>query len=105
MEHQIIEGFTRKLAPPSNEMEGYVGALHVKDVQVTNENPLDGSEVDFGQFMVSQWMPDEKEREAIARGEPVFLWIRGKQHPVVTLSAGFATEDSTSENSDAHIPA
>jgi hypothetical protein len=43
---------------------------------------------DQGVFMVSAWEPTEEELEALKRGESVKLWIRGMQHPVVSLTVG-----------------
>ena len=38
--------------------------------------------------MVSKWLPTDEERAAIARGEPVWLYVYAKGHPPVALEAG-----------------
>jgi hypothetical protein len=36
---------------------------------------------------ISRWEPTPEERAAIAAGAPIWLWVYGRGHPVVQLSA------------------
>ena len=36
--------------------------------------------------LISRWLPTPAEREAIAAGKPVWLWIYGNGHPPVALT-------------------
>ena len=40
-------------------------------------------------FMISGWKPTPAELEKLNAGEPLFLHIQGRVHPVVALSVGY----------------
>lgn len=40
-------------------------------------------------FMISGWRPTPKELEKLNAGEPLFLHIQGRSHPVVAFSVGY----------------
>lgn len=74
-----IDGYTRQFGPPDNwdgDTQGECGMLAVLDVVDTS-----GSKI-----MISAWKPNEEEIKAINEGKPVYLWIYGALHPVVSLS-------------------
>lgn len=58
-------------APPGKESEVY-------DLPVWSD----------GTRCISCWQPTEGERAAIARGEPVYLWVMGTTHPPVAIEVG-----------------
>jgi hypothetical protein len=58
-------------APPGQEDEVY-------DLPVWSD----------GDRCISCWQPTEEERAAIARGEPMWLWIVGDTHPPVAVEVG-----------------
>lgn len=73
-----IEGATRYLGAPVDwkpDEAGTCGHLAIADVPAA----------DGGNWQVSAWMPTPKEIEAIAAGEPVYLYIYGRSHPVVGM--------------------
>lgn len=39
-----------------------------------------------GEFMVSAWEPTAAEMQRMIEGEPVYLWVRGAGHPVVSIT-------------------
>lgn len=39
-----------------------------------------------GRFVVSAWEPTPDEMRRIVAGEPIYLWVRGSGHPVVSLT-------------------
>jgi hypothetical protein len=41
-----------------------------------------------GDALISCWQPSEEEREAIARGEPIWLRVHGQGHPPVSIEVG-----------------
>jgi hypothetical protein len=58
-------------APPGQEEEVY-------DLPVWSD----------GARCISCWQPTEAEKAAIARGEPVWLWVIGSTHPPVAVEVG-----------------
>lgn len=66
---------TRTLGKPSDMTDEECSSLDICDVETAN-----------GNYMVSAWRPDEADLKKLNEGEPVFLWIRGLSHPVVSLS-------------------
>lgn len=58
-------------APPGREEEVY-------DLPVWSD----------GDRCISFWQPTEEEKAAIARGEPVCLWVMGTTHPPVAVEVG-----------------
>lgn len=74
MEIARIEGKTRTLG----ESQGYRG-LHIRD-----ENQFSAM-IGEVPVMVSEWVPNEDERAAIAAGSSIFLHVQGTQHPPVLL--------------------
>jgi len=67
---------TRELGAPSNwdDKNSSCSTLPIVDMQTNN-----------GNAMVSFWQPNEKEIEALKKGEPIQLWIYGDLHPVVAV--------------------
>jgi len=39
-----------------------------------------------GTYMVSAWEPTPAEMQRMVDGEPLYLWIRGAVHPVVSVT-------------------
>lgn len=73
-----IENATRRLGAPAgwdHERDGLCHTLEIVDTP-------DG-------FMLSAWQPTAAELAKLNAGEPLFLWIQGRTHPVVAISAGF----------------
>jgi hypothetical protein len=72
-----IKDATRVLGAPSDwdGKEIPCNALPILDVTIPE-----------GQFMVSEWMPSREEIARLVLGEPVKLWVRGTEHPVVALA-------------------
>lgn len=68
---------TRALKAPSNwsDEDGECGTLSIYDHETAN-----------GNVMISAWLPDEQELEALRKGAILYLHIYGAQHPVVGLS-------------------
>lgn len=57
----------------------------------SDETPCDTLDIwdidtENGNFMVSAWLPTEQEIKRLQNGEPMYLWIRGSEHPVVSLA-------------------
>jgi len=77
MKAMPIEGATRRLGAPVNWNHEHDGICHTLEIV---DQP-DG-------FMVSAWMPTDAERERITKGQPIFLHIQGRTHPVVSLTVG-----------------
>lgn len=48
--------------------------------------PIRNIQTPEGTFMVSAWEPTPAEMERMLDGEPVYLWVRGTGHPVVSLT-------------------
>lgn len=79
MEPGRIHGHTRILGAPANwdQSKGECVGLPIVD-RLTEHGPV----------MISEWEPTEEERDRIAQGLPVHLWIYGQAHPVVSISVG-----------------
>lgn len=60
-----------------------------------------GLDYDGIPFSVSRWNPTPEERATIAAGAPVWLWVFGRGHPPVMVSA----EDPWPEAAGAFAPA
>lgn len=84
MEHGKVKGHTRVLGVE----QGYK-LLYIRDDMIIDET--NGEET---RCMVSAWFPDDKEREAIARGEPIMLRLLGNGHPPVMLSVGMRYDET-----------
>lgn len=69
MEIAHIEGATRILG----ESQGYRGL------------PIIDTDFDGSPAMVSEWLPSTEERDRIAAGKSLFLWVMGTQHPPVMM--------------------
>jgi hypothetical protein len=41
---------------------------------------------DTGEAPISRWEPTPEERQAIAAGAPIWLWVFGRGHPPVSLA-------------------
>ena len=48
--------------------------------------PVRNVDTPEGRFMVSAWEPTPAEVRRIIAGEPVYLWVRGSGHPVVSVT-------------------
>lgn len=71
-----MEGRTRVLGAPEDwdaETHGTCGYLPIVD--------RDG-------FMISCWTPSPEDIERIVAGDPIYLVVRGENHPVVSLRVG-----------------
>jgi hypothetical protein len=69
---------TRLIGKPINwddEVDGKCTALSVQDIEDRGMN-----------WMVSAWYPTTEELVKLNEGSPVFLWVQGLIHPVVSLS-------------------
>ena len=79
MEIGNIYGATRVLGAPANwdQSQGECVGLPVLD----QDTPQ-------GHVMVSEWVPTTEERERLARGLPVHVWVYGHAHPVLSVSVG-----------------
>lgn len=64
-----------KLLPPSGEEDN----IDRMQVHIT--------EFDGKPCAISRWEPSEKERQAIADGAPIWLYVFGRAHPPVALMA------------------
>lgn len=67
---------TRRLGAPRNWEHDKDGICHTLEI------------CDVNGWMVSAWQPTEKERQLIIEGHPIFLFIQGSVHPVVSLGVG-----------------
>lgn len=74
-----IEGATRNLGAPENWDQNNISCddLPIQDVTVGGVNT-----------MGSAWIPDREERERIAYGAPIILWVWGTAHPPVSVAVG-----------------
>lgn len=79
MEPGSINGATRVLGAPSNwdQSQGECVGLPILD----RDTP-------HGHVMISEWVPTEEERERLARGMPVHVWVYGHGHPVLSVTVG-----------------
>jgi hypothetical protein len=50
--------------------------------------PIEERMTEHGPVMISEWNPTTEERERLAKGLPVHLWVYGRGHPVVAISVG-----------------
>lgn len=67
---------TRRLGAPKQWDHSKDGLCHTLEI------------VDRDGWMISAWQPTEAELKRIAEGKPVFLFIQGRVHPVVSLAVG-----------------
>ncbi|MDR3446005.1 hypothetical protein [Dyella sp.] len=83
MKIRRIEGATRMLGAPAdwNGTDVPCDALPILDTETAE-----------GHFMVSEWAPEATELNALQRGAPLRLWVRGTNHPVVALGVGETPE-------------
>ena len=79
MEPGNIYGATRVLGAPADwdQSQGECVGLPVLD-----------RETEQGHVMISEWVPTAEERERLAQGLPVHVWVYGVQHPVLSVSVG-----------------
>lgn len=81
-----LQNADRRLGAPitwNHETEGICHTLEIWD--------RDG-------FMISGWVPTERELEQLNAGEPLFLHIQGRVHPVVSMSVGYERDHSVAES-------
>lgn len=69
-----VNNFTRRLGAPTNWNHEIGGVCHTLEI------------LDYKGFMISLWELNESERDLIAKGHPVQLWVQGTVHPVVSLN-------------------
>ena len=64
-------------------------ARHVlaRPASMTDEECAPLPIMDAGDALLSCWEPTDEERQAIAAGAPVWLWVFGRAHPPVSISA------------------
>jgi hypothetical protein len=77
-----ITGATRYLAPPDGwdtEKNGGCSSLAIADIQQGDNN-----------VMVSAWKPTPAEIAALLRGESVYLYVWGTNHPPVYVGVAGA---------------
>ena len=67
---------TRRLGAPKQWDHAKDGLCHTLEI------------CDRDGWMISAWQPTEAELKRIAEGKPVFLFIQGQVHPVVSLAVG-----------------
>lgn len=48
--------------------------------------PVRNVDTPEGRFMVSAWEPTPDELRRMLDGEPVYLWVRGSGHPVLSIT-------------------
>lgn len=77
---------TRRLGAPANWNHERDGLCHTLEI------------CDRDGWMISAWQPTPAELKRINEGQPIFLWIQGVAHPVVSLSVG-SEPVKTPENS------
>jgi hypothetical protein len=79
MEIGIIDGCTRRMGKPDDGpwTDETCDVLAIKDM----ETPM-------GNVMVSEWVPSQEERDRIAAGMPIHLWVYGTGHPPVSITVG-----------------
>lgn len=73
-----IEGCTRRMGAPGDwdhEKDGICHTLEILDVVDDRQT----------HWMLSAWLPSEKELELLKQGRPIFLYIQGSRHPVVSM--------------------
>lgn len=81
---------TRRLGAPKNwdhESDGLCHTLEICD--------RDG-------WMISAWQPSPAELDRIKSGQPIFLFIQGAVHPVVSLAVGVEERPAKSTPQQAH---
>lgn len=83
MEIGSIYGATRVLGKPANwdDSQGECSGLPILD----RETPQ-------GHVMISEWVPTAEERERLAQGLPVHVWVYGVAHPVLSVTVGEVQE-------------
>lgn len=72
-----LETADRRLGAPDNWNHETDGICHTLDIW------------DQDGFMISGWRPTESELAKLNAGEPLFLHIQGRSHPVVAMSVGY----------------
>ena len=70
-----IDGATRRLGAPAS-WDHSKGICHTLEI------------IDQDGWMISAWMPNQKEIEQIKNGLPILLYIQGVMHPVVVMAVG-----------------
>lgn len=48
--------------------------------------PVRDVETDDGNFMLSAWEPTAEELALLNSGQSLYLWVRGYNHPVVSIT-------------------
>lgn len=71
------ENATRRFGAPTNWNHETDGICHTLDI------------VDVDGFMISAWRPTTAELAKLNAGDPLFLHIQGRTHPVVAMSVGY----------------
>lgn len=75
-----IKGCTRRIGAPEGWDHSKEGICHT--IEVLDE---DG-------WMITAWMPSEKDLKNLNDGYPFLLMIKGQRHPVVSLAIGGLAE-------------
>jgi hypothetical protein len=68
---------TRRLGAPGNWNHETSGICHTLDI------------VDRDGWQISAWRPTPAELAKLLAGDPLFLHIQGRTHPVVSMSVGY----------------
>lgn len=55
---------------------------------------------DRDDFMISGWLPTPNELAKLNAGEPLFLHIQGRVHPVVAMSVGYEVPPPKGQDRD-----
>lgn len=68
-----VEGATRTLGGSNANQPEYIGL------------PIRDEDTALGPVMVSAWFPTPVELEALKKGQPIYLYVFGRQHPPVSM--------------------
>lgn len=74
-----LQDATRRLGAPQGWDHEHDGLCHTLEI------------CDREGWMISAWRPTEAELKRLNAGEPLFLHIQGKAHPVVAMTVGNAS--------------
>lgn len=80
------ENATRRLGAPAlwnHETEGICHTLEI---------------VDDNGWMISAWRPTPAELAKLVAGDPLFLHVQGRVHPVVAMSVGYESSPGVPGN-------
>lgn len=84
-----IENATRRLGAPKEWDHAQEGICHTLDIIDTDDG-----------YMMSAWQPTPKELARLNAGEPLFLYIQGRTHPVVGFSVGYSRAETAGHRPD-----